>query len=116
MLTDYRFSINGTVIYPHYNNDTSKEISLQNNEMFSREKLSSIKLSKRVFDFINNSALDTIFHLLVERYVSGSWTNYSYSKFMKTDCKFDYDDKIIEVSLSYDDIYEEIITKIKNTI
>lgn len=101
----YRYSINGQSVTPRMGNDVTKDYEMDGNQKFFRIKLSGkIAFVGVDFDYLHAQDFDTDFIFLIERYSNGAWTSYVTSKFNKTDCKWDLDDRIVDVTLSpYDD-------------
>lgn len=108
----YRFSINGREVNPIYKDDLSKTYELENNQQFFREKLSgTISLIRDDYDWINGQDFNTEFILLLEESLDGgkTWQEYLKGKFMKTDCKWDDDNKKCEISVDVNDEYNDVI-------
>lgn len=98
--------------YPIYDDSLSKNYSKESGQAFFRAELDGkLKFVRSDYDFIMSSAFDSIVYVELE--ISGnrgvSWSNYFKGQFMRTDCSIDPDNKIIEVSLTPNDKYEDII-------
>mgnify|MGYP003289999074 CR=1 FL=1 len=98
--------------YPIYDDSLSKNYSKESGQAFFRAELDGkLKFVRSDYDFIMSSAFDSI--VCVELEISGNggvlWSNYFKGQFMRTDCSIDPDNKIIEVSLTPNDKYEDII-------
>lgn len=108
----YRFKLNGTIVNPVHKDDLLKDYEKESNQMFYREKLSGkLIFIDADFDFINGLAFDLDMQVTVERLnEAGIWENYVTGIFHKTDCTIDFDNKRIEVSLSQNDVYNEILS------
>lgn len=75
---------------------------------FYREKLSGgVKLLKEDYDIINNTEFDDIMYLILKD--SQGYFNDYVGYFYKTDCKFDDDNKIVEVKTKPNDAYEKLL-------
>lgn len=112
----YQFYVNGRQIRPNYKSDLSKDFELENNQMFFREKLSSsITIYKDDYDFIAQQPFDTVFNFEIKiSYDFGqTWQdNYYRGKFMKTDCKWNDDDKSLSVQPEPIDDYSDVINSL----
>ena len=103
-------------VYPIYKEDAAKEIERQSQEQFYRTKLSSkIKFVSSDFYFILRKPLDTCYTLVVSISYDGggSWLPYWKGQFWRTDCEFDEDSEICEVSPDVDDEYVNILNGIE---
>lgn len=108
----YRFKLNGTIVTPAHKDDLIKDYEKESNQMFYRTKLSGkLIFINADFDFIDGLAFDTDMAVTVERLNdAGTWDTYVTGIFHKTDCTIDYDHRKIEVSLSQNDGYNEILS------
>lgn len=117
MLIKYLFSINGHYVNPSYKQDLAKEYTLENGQHFFREGLSgNIKLLKDDFDWLYAQSTETELDLLIEKSNDNglSWSDYYTGVFYKTNCKFNEDDKIAEISVDTKDRYTEVLAGIDN--
>lgn len=97
-------------IYPLYGDGLSLSYELEGDEKFYRKKLGSgIKLLNDEYDKVDQSTFDFEFILEIEREISLVWTNEYTGYFYKTDCKFNRDDKILEVKTKVVDDYTDIL-------
>jgi len=110
MLSSYRWSINGTAVSPIFKEDLAKDIELESGQQFFREKISGkFAFIDQDFNFINDSLFETEFILLCEQFIT-DWKPYFVGRFMKTDCSFDLDGKLIEVAVEAVDNYNKILS------
>lgn len=112
MLIQYKFSIDGYSVSPIYSDDLSKEYELEPQQRFFRTKLSG-KLSFRGwdYDFIFAKTMDDKMELLVEKSINSgaTWYDYIETTFTKADCKWNPDNKNVDVSLDIKDDYTEVM-------
>lgn len=92
----------------------SKEIEQEKDEVYFREKLgSSIKLKGADYDFIYNSDIQTKFLLNITQVITENNPieniDYFNGYFTKLDCEFNNDDKIVEITVSSNDMYEDLL-------
>jgi len=112
MLIKYRFSINSHYVNPIWKDDVQKEYELESQQRFYRAQLSGkINFIRDDFDWLDGQAFDTEFVFLVEKSndEGQTWTDYWTGKFFKTDCKWDEDDKKVEIKLDTKDDYNDIL-------
>ena len=98
--------------YPIYDDSLSKNYSKESGQAFFRAELDGkLKFTRSDYDFIMSSAFDSIVYVELE--ISGnrgaSWSSYFKGQFMRTDCLINPADRVIEVSLTPNDKYEDII-------
>lgn len=108
----YRFFINGQSVNPIYKDDVAKEYELENNQRFYRTKLSGkFNFVKDDFDFLSSQPFETefLFDIEISYNMGQTWQKYYEGKFMKTDCKWDEDDKQCEVTPNPVDEYTDVI-------
>ena len=107
-------SIGGTSIlfvHPVFGDDVKLKISQADNQIFYRTKIDGkIIFSGEDFDFIDSCSDEVEFTISVFR---GN-TLIGEGKFIKPDCKLNYDDKTCEVNLTTTDRYEKIMAGLEN--
>lgn len=109
--------VNGIVkeikdIRPHYKS-LKKTYKKENNQAFFREALDGkMTLYGEDYEFVNNASIYDTFSMSVHR---GQISGYANAKFNKTDCKFNHAKKSVELSLTYNDKYTDIMDKYENT-
>lgn len=100
-------------VYPIYKK-LSRGYKLESGKQFYRDKLSgNLKLIREDFDYINALPFETEFKLEVED-LRGFQKNYR-GLFYKTDCKWDEDDRKVELKMEPDDEYVDILAGLDNT-
>jgi len=102
----------GYEVTPHY-----KKLELQNkkesNQMFFRESLNgTVKLHGDDYQFVNTASLEQ--DLLFAIYNSQD-TIIAKNKFNKTDCKYDHARSMVQLKLSPEDIYSQVLDKYENS-
>lgn len=118
MTPKYRFFLqigeDGTkqTVYPNYKDDLTLDYELGTNQRFYRAKLSGkINFVRAGYDIINNAPFDSEFFLYIEK--SDDWgqtyNQYYKAKFMKTDCTFNDDDKLVTVQPETIDQYNDVL-------
>lgn len=118
MTPKYRFFLqigdDGTkqAVNPNYKDDLSLDYELETNQKFYRAKLSGkINFVRNDYDIINNAPFDSEFFLYIEK--SDNWgqtyNQYYKAKFMKTDCTFNDDDKLVTVQPETTDQYDDVL-------
>ncbi len=118
MTPKYRFFLqigeDGTkqTVYPNYKDDLTLDYELETNQRFYRAKLSGkINFVRADYDIINNAPFDSEFFLYIEK--SDDWgqtyNQYYKAKFMKTDCTFNDDDKLVTVQPETIDQYNDVL-------
>lgn len=118
MTPKYRFFLqigeDGTkqTVCPNYKDDLTLDYELETNQRFYRAKLSGkINFVRADYDIINNAPFDSEFFLYIEK--SDDWgqtyNQYYKAKFMKTDCTFNDDDKLITVQPETIDQYNDVL-------
>lgn len=108
----YRFSINDHYVYPVYKSDLTLDWELESLQQFFRKKLSgSLSFIGKDYDWLNEQDFETEFILLLEQSLDGgkTWKEWYKGKFMKTDCKWDDDNKKCEVQPDVYDQYNDVI-------
>lgn len=118
MTPKYRFFLqigeDGTkqTVCPNYKDDLTLDYELETNQRFYRAKLSGkINFVRADYDIINNASFDSEFFLYIEK--SDDWgqtyNQYYKAKFMKTDCTFNDDDKLVTVQPETIDQYNDVL-------
>lgn len=118
MTPKYRFFLqigeDGTkqTVYPNYKDDLTLDYELETNQRFYRAKLSGkINFVRADYDIINDAPFDSEFFLYIEK--SDDWgqtyNQYYKAKFMKTDCTFNDDDKLVTVQPETIDQYNDVL-------
>lgn len=118
MTPKYRFFLqigeDGTkqTVHPNYKDDLTLDYELETNQMFYRAKLSGkINFVRNDYDIINEAPFDSEFFLYIEK--SDDWgqtyNQYYNAKFMKTDCTFNDDDKLVSVQPETTDQYNDVL-------
>lgn len=118
MTPKYRFFLqigqDGTkqTVRPNYKDDLTLDYELETNQKFYRAKLSGkINFVRADYDIINNAPFDSEFFLYIEK--SDDWgqtyNQYYKAKFMKTDCTFNDDDKLVTVQPETTDQYDDVL-------
>lgn len=118
MTPKYRFFLqigeDGTkqTVCPNYKDDLTLDYELEKNQRFYRAKLSGkINFVRADYDIINNAPFDSEFFLYIEK--SDDWgqtyNQYYKAKFMKTDCTFNDDDKLVTVQPETIDQYNDVL-------
>lgn len=108
----YRFFINSRAVNPVYKDDLALEYELENNQRFYRTKLSGkFNFIKDDFDFLSSQSFETefLFNIEISYDMGQTWQKYYGGKFMKTDCKWDEDDKQCEVNPDSVDEYTDVL-------
>lgn len=118
MTPKYRFFLqigeDGTkqTVRPNYKDDLTLDYELETNQRFYRAKLSGkINFVRADYDIINDAPFDSEFFLYIEK--SDDWgqtyNQYYKAKFMKTDCTFNDDDKLVTVQPKTTDQYDDVL-------
>lgn len=118
MTPKYRFFLqigeDGTkqTVRPNYKDDLTLDYELERNQRFYRAKLSGkINFVRADYDIINDAPFDSEFFLYIEK--SDDWgqtyNQYYKAKFMKTDCTFNDDDKLVTVQPETIDQYNDVL-------
>lgn len=118
MTPKYRFFLqigeDGTkqTVRPNYKDDLTLDYELETNQRFYRAKLSGkINFVRADYDIINDAPFDSEFFLYIEK--SDDWgqtyNQYYKAKFMKTDCTFNDDDKLVTVQPETIDEYNNVL-------
>lgn len=118
MTPKYRFFLqigeDGTkqTVRPNYKDDLTLDYELETNQRFYRAKLSGkINFVRADYNIINDAPFDSEFFLYIEK--SDDWgqtyNQYYKAKFMKTDCTFNDDDKLVTVQPETTDQYDDVL-------
>ena len=118
MTPKYRFFLqigeDGTKhpVRPNYQDDLTLDYELETHQRFYRAKLSGkINFVRADYDIINDAPFDSEFFLYIEK--SDDWgqtyNQYYKAKFMKTDCTFNDDDKLVTVQPETIDQYNDVL-------
>lgn len=92
----------------------SRGYDLQSNQQYYREKLTgNLKFTRDDYDYLSALAFDTKVYLTIvdQQGILNDYTGYFY----KTDCKWNSDDRIVEVKTKPYDNYTEIIGGLNKT-
>lgn len=97
--------------HPLYNNDFSLEYELQNGQQFYRQKVSGkLTFCREDYEYIMSKPFDEKMLLTVlQRNKYGTFQWFFDSYFMRTDCTIDEDNKIISVTPTIIDEYNNVI-------
>lgn len=118
MTPKYRFFLkigeDGTKqpVCPNYKDDLTLDYELETNQRFYRAKLSGkINFVRADYDIINNAPFDSEFFLYIVKNDDWGQTYKQYykAKFMKTDCTFNDDDKLVTVQPETIDQYNDVL-------
>lgn len=118
MTPKYRFFLqigeDGTkqTVRPNYKDDLTLDYELETNQRFYRAKLSGkINFVRADYDIINNAPFDSEFFLYIVKNDDWGQTYKQYykAKFMKTDCTFNDDDKLVTVQPETIDQYNDVL-------
>lgn len=105
----YVFQINGKEVYPRWGKDLALEMERQSEEWYFRSKLKGrLKLVGKDFDYIEGEYFDTEFILTVNYEGSEIYKG----RFFKTDCEFNYDDKVLSFEPTVYDYYTDVLAGI----
>lgn len=99
-------------VIPNYKDDLAKEYGLETGQRFYRVTLSGkFSFIRDEYDYIVSQPFETEFLFIVEKSDDGgaTWVEYYRGKFMKTDCKFDDDNKKIVASMDTLDEYLDVM-------
>lgn len=99
-------------VYPIYKDDVAKEYELENNQRFYRTKMSGkFNFVRQDYDYLSAQPFETefLFDIEISYDMGQTWQNYYEGKFMKTDCKWDDDDKQCEVTPDPVDEYTDVL-------
>jgi hypothetical protein len=118
MTPKYRFFLqigeDGTkqTVRPNYKDDLTLDYELETHQRFYRAKLSGkINFVRADYDIINDAPFDSEFFLYIEKSddCGQTYNQYYKAKFMKTDCTFNDDDKLVTVQPETIDQYNDVL-------
>lgn len=97
---------------PIYKDDLTKNYELEQSQQFFRVKLSGdISFIRDDYDWLDAQPFETQFILFINESFDGgkTWSSFLQGKFMKTDCKWDVDNKKCEVKPDTYDQYNDVM-------
>lgn len=103
---------NARRMYPTYKDDLTKDWELESNQRFYRQKFGGkISFIRDDYDYLDGKPFDTEFILLTYKSddLGITWESDLQSKFMKTDCTWNADDKKVQVQPDTIDQYNAVI-------
>ena len=103
---------NGHLMKPTYKDDLTKDWELESNQRFYRQRLGGkISFIRDDYDYLDGKPFDTEFILLIYKSddLGVTWESDLQSKFMKTDCTWNADDKKVQVQPDTLDQYNAVI-------
>ena len=102
----------GHLVKPTYKDDLTKDWELESNQRFYRQRLGGkISFIRDDYDYLDGKPFDTEFILLIYKSddLGVTWESDLQSKFMKTDCTWNADDKKVQVQPDTLDQYNAVI-------
>lgn len=108
----YKFYVDGREMNPAiYSNDLSMDISPESGQEFTRRKLSGTLVFQREdFVFIAEKSIEAEMTLKITRSKDkGAFYDYYISKFSKTDCSWNYDNRTVSIKVETDDGYTDVL-------
>lgn len=105
------------LVRPHYDK-LSKKYSKESGQEFFRQSLDGkINLYGYDYDIVKNASVEAAFMFIINKYSrsENKWAQYYKGEFNKTDCKFEYDNKKCELSISSVDEYTDILNNYEST-
>lgn len=108
----YKFYVDSREMNPAiYSNDLSIEISPESGQEFARRKLSGTLVFQREdFVFLAEKSIETEMTLKITRSKDeGAFADYYVSKFSKTDCSWNYDNRTVSIKVETDDGYTDVL-------
>lgn len=112
LTTDYNGVTHDYAVYPLYDSNLSKDFEREQGEMFFRAKLNGkITFVGSDYDIINNARFQTRFILVISvSWNNGvTWSEYWRGEFWKTDCKFNADNRNVEIKATPIDGYNDVL-------
>lgn len=103
---------NAHLVKPTYKDDLTKDWELESNQRFYRQKFGGkISFIRDDYDYLDGKPFDTEFTLLTYKSddLGVTWESDLQSKFMKTDCTWNADDKKVQVQPDTLDQYNAVI-------
>lgn len=108
----YKFYVDSREMNPAiYSNDLSIEISPESGQEFARRKLSGTLVFQREdFVFLAEKSIEAEMTLKITRSKDeGAFADYYVSKFSKTDCSWNYDNRTVTIKVETDDGYTDVL-------
>lgn len=108
----YKFYVDSREMNPAiYSNDLSIEISPESGQEFARRKLSGTLVFQREdFVFLAEKSIEAEMTLKITRSKDeGAFSDYYVSKFSKTDCSWNYDNRTVSIKVETDDGYTDVL-------
>lgn len=108
----YEFRLNDLVFHPMYKDDLSIEYAMESGQQFFRKKLNGkIVFIGSDFNLINSWDFNQEMILKIRQSSNNglTWNEVFRGRFMKTDCKWDTDNKRVEVQPEVLDDYNDVI-------
>lgn len=108
----YKFYVDSREMNPAiYSNDLSIEISPESGQEFARRKLSGTLVFQREdFVFLAEKSIEAEMTLKITRSKDeGAFADYYVSKFSKTDCSWNYDNRTVSIKVETDDGYTDVL-------
>lgn len=96
----------------NYKDDLTKDTERENNQMFYRDKLNGkLSLIGSDYDYLKSFTLENKLVLFIYKQNEpfAPWSYYFKSKFVRTDCEYDDDNKKATLSVEPDDLYDLIL-------
>lgn len=112
LTTDYNGITHDYAVSPLYDSNLSKDFEREQGEMFFRAKLNGkITFVGSDYDIINNARFETRFMLVISVSLDdgATWSEYWRGEFWKTDCKFNVDNRNVEIKATPADGYSEVL-------
>ena len=108
----YKFYVDSREMNPAiYSNDLSIDISPESGQEFARRKLSGTLVFQREdFVFLAEKSIEAEMTLKIARSKDeGAFSDYYVSKFSKTDCSWNYDNRTVSIKVETDDGYTDVL-------
>lgn len=108
----YKFYVDSREMNPAiYSNDLSIEISPESGQEFARRKLSGTLVFQREdFVFLAEKSIEAEMTLkITSSKDEGAFSDYYVSKFSKTDCSWNYDNRTVSIKVETDDGYTDVL-------
>lgn len=108
----YKFYVDSREMNPAiYSNDLSIDISPESGQEFARRKLSGTLVFQREdFVFLAEKSIEAEMTLKITRSKDeGAFSDYYVSKFSKTDCSWNYDNRTVSIKVETDDGYTDVL-------
>ena len=105
----YRFLLDGAVTGIIFGNEFGYSFEKAEGSLYFRKKLSNkIQFYGVDYTAVEGAAIQTKFSFTIEKYDGDSWDEDFVGFFYKTDCDFNFDDKIVTVKPLPEDGYEDV--------